>query len=114
MDPFHREPPITADWTELAACKGRTALFFSPLAERPQARVRREAQARALCSGCPVREPCRRFARAHREYGFWGGESEEERHRAGFTLAAPIGVRSRAGNGGIRVAVVLDEEELGA
>jgi WhiB family redox-sensing transcriptional regulator len=26
----------------------------------------------------------------------WGGESEEERHLAGFTVAAPIGVRARA------------------
>ena len=28
-------------WTDLAACKGRTALFFPPKAERPQARARR-------------------------------------------------------------------------
>ena len=35
------------------------------------------------------------WAREHREYGFWGGESEEERHLAGFTVAAPIGIRAR-------------------
>ena len=28
------------------------------------------------------------------EYGFWGGESEEERHAAGYRLIAPIGVRA--------------------
>jgi hypothetical protein len=28
------------------------------------------------------------------EYGYWGGESEEERHLAGFTIAAPVGLRS--------------------
>ena len=39
---------------------------------------------------------CLQFARPHREYGFWGGESEEERHLAGYTVAAPIGVRARA------------------
>ncbi|MEZ5222758.1 MAG: hypothetical protein R2743_14780 [Ilumatobacteraceae bacterium] len=44
-----------------------------------------------------MQAPCRDFARAHHEYGFWGGESEEDRHLAGFTVAAPIGVRSRCG-----------------
>jgi WhiB family redox-sensing transcriptional regulator len=43
-----------------------------------------------------VLDTCRSFARENHEYGFWGGESEEERHSAGFHLIAPIGVRSRA------------------
>ena len=77
-------------------CGGHTQLFFPPRAERPQARVRREAQARRLCRRCPVQDECRAYARAHHEYGLWGGESEEERHLAGFTIAAPIGVRARA------------------
>jgi WhiB family redox-sensing transcriptional regulator len=77
------------------ACKGKTQLFFPPRAERPQARDRREARAKALCHGCPVSRECRTFARANREYGFWGGESEEERHLAGYTVAAPIGLRGR-------------------
>lgn len=84
------------DWMDDAVCKGRTHLFFPPKAERPQARVRREAHARRLCQSCPVRVECQSFARDHREYGYWGGESEEERHMAGFTVAAPIGVRSRS------------------
>ena len=42
--------PNETAWTELAACKGRTPLFFPPKAERPQARERREAKARRLCS----------------------------------------------------------------
>jgi len=41
-----------------------------------------------------VRDTCREFARVNREYGLWGGESEEERHLAGFTIAAPVGLRS--------------------
>jgi WhiB family redox-sensing transcriptional regulator len=84
------------EWVADAACKGQTHLFFPPLAERPQARVRREAQARLLCASCPVEQQCRGFARTNREYGLWGGESEEERHLAGFTVAAPIGVRARS------------------
>jgi len=84
------------NWMDHAVCKGRTHLFFPPKAERPQARVRREAQARLLCRTCPVNVDCQNFARGNREYGFWGGESEEERHLAGFTVAAPIGVRARS------------------
>src|SRR5690242_17188994 len=89
-------PNVRTSWNDEAACRGQPDLFFAPRAERPQARVRREAKARRLCEACPVSVPCRAFARDHREYGFWGGESEEERHRAGFTIPAPIGVRSRA------------------
>jgi len=95
---LHRQPivePREPDWREEAACKGRTPLFFPPKAERPQARARREAQARRLCERCPVLETCREFARVNHEYGFWGGESEEDRHVAGFTVAAPIGIRAR-------------------
>ena len=78
------------DWMRDAACKGLTHLFFPSSAERPQARERREAMARHVCSACTVREQCRSFARGHHEYGFWGGESEDERHAAGFRLIAPI------------------------
>lgn len=83
-------------WQDYAACKGRTQLFFPPRAERPQARARREAQARLLCVTCPVNTSCRDFARTNHEYGYWGAESEEDRHLAGFTVAAPIGVRARS------------------
>jgi WhiB family redox-sensing transcriptional regulator len=87
---------ITDDrWMVDAACKGLTHLFFALPAERPQARDRREALARRVCASCSVREICRGFARTHHEYGFWGGESEDERHAAGFRLIAPIGVRAR-------------------
>lgn len=83
------------NWGRLANCKGKMRLFFAPKAERPQARHRREAKAQSLCIVCPVQTQCFEFARQHHEYGYWGGESEEERHRAGFTIAAPIGIRAR-------------------
>jgi WhiB family redox-sensing transcriptional regulator len=82
-------------WMNTAACKGLTHLFFPPPAERPQARDRREATAKAVCGSCTVNGMCREFARSNHEYGFWGGESEDERHAAGFRLIAPIGVRAR-------------------
>lgn len=83
-------------WMNRAACKGLTHLFFPTPAERPQARERREATAREVCATCTVRVSCRTFARDQHEYGFWGGESEDERHAAGYRLIAPIGVRARS------------------
>ena len=70
-------------------------LFFALRAERPQARIRREAKAHMLCAECTVKEMCKTFARNSHEYGFWGDENEEDRHLAGFTVAAPIGIRAR-------------------
>ena len=93
---FQRE--ATDDrWMAEAACKGLTDLFFPAPAERPQARDRREAMARSVCNTCRVESTCQGYARENHEYGFWGGESEDERHAAGYRLIAPIGVRARAG-----------------
>ena len=79
-------------WAHLANCKGYAKLFFGKIAERPQARVRREVKAHSLCMLCAVKTDCRLFARNNHEYGFWGDENEESRHEAGFTLSSPIGV----------------------
>lgn len=82
-------------WMRDAACRGLSHLFFPSAAERPQSRERREAMARMVCAECAVRATCRDHARTHHEYGLWGGESEDERHEAGYRLIAPIGVRAR-------------------
>lgn len=71
------------------------SVVFAPRAERPQARERREARAFQLCSKCPVAKECRESARENHEYGYWGGENEEDRYLAGYTVAAPIGIRTR-------------------
>lgn len=92
---FDDAPPTKLDWRELAACKGQTNLFFGKKAERPQARGRREEKAARICEMCMVQRPCRQFARENREYGFWGGESEEDRYLAGYPVTAAIGVRTR-------------------
>jgi WhiB family redox-sensing transcriptional regulator len=88
-------------WTVDAACVGQTDLFFAPAGERPETRVLREARARAVCRICDVLSPCRDWARENREYGFWGGESEEERAAAGFRVDMPVGrvARYPKGNG---------------
>jgi len=80
-------------WTTRAACKGQAELFFPVFGERPQARARRENQARAICATCPSREPCLWYGRLHHEYGIWGGENEIGRVLAGYGLLAPIGTR---------------------
>ena len=54
--------PLT--WTTEAACQGQTRLFFAPAGERPEARVVRESQARAVCTACPALQECRDWARA--------------------------------------------------
>lgn len=97
MSAVEIDPPLArgTDWRDFAACSGRLELFFGKVAERPQARVRREAKARKLCDTCVVRQPCRTFARENREYGYWGGENEEDRYLAGFPVTAAIGVRVR-------------------
>lgn len=84
------------EWMRQAACKGLTHLFFPAPAERPQARERRELAAKQVCESCQVNGLCQTYARNHHEYGFWGGESEDERHAAGYRLIAPIGVRARS------------------
>lgn len=93
---LHADIAAKDDWMGKGACKGLTHLFFPAAAERPQARERREATARQVCGSCSVRVECRDFAREAHEYGFWGGESEDERHAAGYRLIAPIGVRARS------------------
>ncbi|MEZ7961929.1 MAG: WhiB family transcriptional regulator [Ilumatobacter sp.] len=93
---FDEQLEAVNDWMRDGACKGLTHLFFPSAAERPQARERRETAAKDVCASCKVRADCMVFAREQHEYGFWGGESEDERHAAGFRLIAPIGVRARS------------------
>ncbi|MBM3670765.1 MAG: WhiB family transcriptional regulator [Actinobacteria bacterium] len=78
-------------WTADAACIGQTDVFFAPAGERPETRILREARARSICRSCEVLHPCREWARENREYGYWGGESEEERAAAGYRVDMPVG-----------------------
>lgn len=77
-------------WMKDAMCQGESNLFFAPFAERPEARVRREAKAREICFDCSSNVECKGYARDNRELGFWGGESEAERATAGFAPTTPI------------------------
>ena len=64
-----------------AACKGADVnLFFGRDAEFVTARKKREAEAKAICAGCPARDACLAYALdAGEAYGVWGGLTEDER-----------------------------------
>lgn len=73
------------DWRDRANCRGTDVnLFFSKNHREPL----------EVCATCPVWELCRRQARAGREYGIWGGETQEDRIVAG--CGPPMMSRSAA------------------
>src|SRR5258705_10430990 len=83
MSNVSRLPGPTADvwdWQRNGACRGRdSAQFFHPDGERGASRLRREAAAKALCRGCPVRPECAAHAlAAPGPYGVWGGFTRAE------------------------------------
>ena len=70
------------DWRTEAACRSMdAAIFFSPEHfETKQEKDAREAAAKQVCGGCPVREACLDYAvTAQEKYGIWGGLTELER-----------------------------------
>lgn len=63
-------------WRQRAACRGVDPDIFYPASDEEV-----EA-AKAICTVCPVREPCLEYALANRERdGVWGGATERERRR---------------------------------
>lgn len=67
-------------WRACAACrtKGQPDLFFPVGALGPY--LEQNLQAKAICSGCPVRIACLRFALGtNQQFGIWGGLDEDER-----------------------------------
>jgi hypothetical protein len=59
-----------ASWVRRARCTGRTALFGDE---------ERTDEALAVCAGCPVRRPCRRWALTNAVDGVAGGMTAAER-----------------------------------
>lgn len=76
-------------WTEFARCRGHLDLFFEPFRELAPQRALRSEAAKRMCAECPVQGPCRESGRRNHESGIWGGETEEERVRAGFPIRTP-------------------------
>jgi WhiB family redox-sensing transcriptional regulator len=72
---------VTPPALDGAACKGADLdLFFGPDAEFVTVRQQREAEAKAICGGCPARPDCLAYAlNAPEDFGVWGGATEDER-----------------------------------
>lgn len=84
-------------WQEHGACRSvEPTWFFHPQNERGLARLRRDRQAKAVCSSCQVRLECADYAiRAREPYGVWGGLTEDDRERIYRGLDSRLYPRSR-------------------
>ena len=73
-------PSLRELWAS-GACRGADPdLFFDAGAEFVTARQKREAKAKAICAGCPVRDLCLAYALdTGQAFGIWGGLNEDER-----------------------------------
>lgn len=68
---------ILGEWTNHAACKGKTALFFPEQGDMVSYR-----QAVAICATCPVIEDCNRHIEQHGErFGIWAGTNAARRQQ---------------------------------
>jgi len=87
--PFQLVELVSVAWAERGRCRGEDPRqFHAPFGEDAADRLVRENRVKArYCGQCEVVAICREWARTHREYGLWGGESEAERAAAGFAPA---------------------------
>ena len=79
---LHQGPVVRKDrasWRESAACRFLDTELFFPIGKAGRA-IEEIQRAKAVCAGCPVRQPCLTFALdTHQGYGIWGGYDEDER-----------------------------------
>jgi WhiB family redox-sensing transcriptional regulator len=70
---------LADQWRQRARCRETDPALFFPVGTTPTALEEAEA-AKAVCTRCPVREPCLEFAlQTNQQAGIWGGTTEEER-----------------------------------
>lgn len=66
-------------WAASGACQHSDPELFFPVTETGAA-ASQLARAKAVCAGCPVRDPCLQFALdSGQAFGVWGGTTGEER-----------------------------------
>jgi WhiB family redox-sensing transcriptional regulator len=73
---------LGTEWQQRGLCRAvDSEIFFPPTHfEHKPEREAREAKAKAICGGCPVRIECLTWALEVREpHGVWGGASEGDR-----------------------------------
>lgn len=67
------------DWRHRAACRDEDPELFFPVSEQGPG-ARQAAEAKAVCSQCPVAAECLAWAlETGQDNGVWGGTSEAER-----------------------------------
>lgn len=70
----------TGHWREHASCRNYDPELFFPIAGRgSEPYVKQVAEAKTVCSFCPVREQCLNFAMERIQTGVAGGLDEFER-----------------------------------
>ena len=70
-------------WQAKAACRGLATNLWYPGPGDPA------TEARAVCAGCAVSEPCRQLAAANHEgHGIWGGATRGRGRASGPTISA--------------------------
>ncbi|MEU8249560.1 WhiB family transcriptional regulator [Nonomuraea sp. NPDC048916] len=80
------------DWSRGAACLTLDPELFFPISTEGPGQEQVE-RAKAICQGCPVRQPCLDYAiSTGQAYGIWGGADPSQRR----ALAARPVARGRA------------------
>lgn len=74
------------EW-QYSACKNMDLNKFFPEPGRHYTVKVREAK--AVCSGCPIKQDCLTYATEHEDYGIWGGKTPAERKRQGYPVPLP-------------------------
>ncbi|MEV0202431.1 WhiB family transcriptional regulator [Nonomuraea sp. NPDC050691] len=75
------------DWSRGAACQAMDPELFFPISTEGPGREQVE-QAKAVCRGCPVRQPCLDYAIDTRQLnGVWGGTDPDQRRSLIPTVA---------------------------
>jgi WhiB family transcriptional regulator, redox-sensing transcriptional regulator len=69
----------SATWMPRSACQGEDPEIFFPMAAATVPALGQISAAKAVCSRCPVRQPCLRYAMATIQDGIWGGTTTDER-----------------------------------
>ena len=71
---------MQGDWSQESLCIGAPPDLFFPPDERKGEASKLYDQARTICSTCPVKDSCLRYALlTHQEHGMWGGMTPRQR-----------------------------------
>lgn len=73
---FPEDPNEDTAWIKRGSCVGATHLFFPG-----KSSSWKTAEAKRLCSTCPVRKQCLEYALKYSPTGVWGGTSGNDRSK---------------------------------